>query len=134
MTTREEWLNELTSAMRPMFQSIGHPLPDKLRVSCGWPTKHALPNKKGIVALGECWYFQCSADQSTELFISPRLSEAPEVARTLAHELCHAANGKACGHRGEFITVAKAVGLQKPWTMTPASAELMAKLATLCEP
>jgi hypothetical protein len=52
--TCEDWLIELTNALRPVFQEIGHPLPDKLRVSCGWPSSGGLNKKRR--ALGECWY------------------------------------------------------------------------------
>src|SRR5262249_32833811 len=76
---------------------------------------------------------EASADGSVEVFVSPSVSDAQEVARILAHELCHAANGKPCGHKGEFITVAKAMGFMKPWTQTPASPELAERLRLLVE-
>jgi hypothetical protein len=28
----------LTDALRPVFAGLGHPLPEKLRASCGWPS------------------------------------------------------------------------------------------------
>jgi hypothetical protein len=48
MMAREEWLNKLTESLRSTFADLGHPLPDKLRISCGWPSSHALANKKGM--------------------------------------------------------------------------------------
>lgn len=128
---REEWLNELTQALRPVFQEIGHPLPDKLRVSCGWPSKGGLSKKKRVVA--QCWYSDASADGTTEVFVSPFRADGHVVAEDLAHELCHAANGKACGHKGEFITVAKALGFTAPWKETPASPALAERLHAMAD-
>ena len=125
-------MNELTAAMRPMFQGVEAPLPAKLRASCGWPSKGGLAGKKGRV-VGQCWYPESSADGTTEVFISPVRSEGHQVAEDLAHELVHAANGKACGHKGEFITVAKALGFTKPWKQTPASPELAARLHAMAD-
>lgn len=133
MMTREEWLNELTDALRPVFAGLGHPLPDKLRASCGWPSTHAMANKKGMRALGECWYSQCSADSSVEIFVSPAQSDGYSVAGAMAHELVHAANGEYQGHRGKFIIVAKAVGLLKPWPESHPSDELAARMRGLVD-
>jgi SprT-like family len=132
--TREEWLNTLTNELRPVFEDLGYPLPDKLRVSCGWPSKGGLPKKNGMATIGQCWYHQTSGDQSTEVFVSPTVDDTAQVAATLVHELCHAANGKPCGHRGEFVKVAKAVGLLGPWSATTASEQLAAALATFYGP
>jgi hypothetical protein len=76
---------------------------------------------------------RCSADGSIEIFLSPVLSDGHRVAEGLAHELCHAADSKACHHRGEFITVAKALGFQKPWTSTPATPALEAHLHAMAD-
>jgi hypothetical protein len=92
-----------------------------------------MPNKKGTRTAGQCWYPHASADGRTEVFISPAYSDSFDVARALAHELCHAANGKPCGHKGEFVVVDKALGFQKPWTMTPCGPDLEARLKALVE-
>ena len=42
IATREEWLGALVDALRPVFAELGYPLPDRIRVSCGWPSKSAL--------------------------------------------------------------------------------------------
>lgn len=129
MMTREKWLDEMTDRLRPVFQEIGHVLPEKIRVSCGWPSKGGLSRKKRVV--GQCWYPECSADATTEIFISPYRSDGCLVTEDLAHELVHAAVGKGHGHRGMFITVAKKLGFTAPWKETPATDELKARLASL---
>jgi hypothetical protein len=125
----EEWLNQLTDALRPVFDEIGHQLPEKLRVSCGWPSRKALGKKR---ALGQSWYPQNSADQHTEVFISPFEGNTERAAETLAHELEHAAG--CHGHGKEFVKVAGALGFQKPWKSTPPTPELTERLAQLCAP
>lgn len=127
--TREEWLNKLTDALRPVFAEIGHPLPDKLRISCGWPSRKALGKKR---VLGQCWYPENSADQHTEVFISPFEGTGARAAEILAHELVHAAG--LHGHGAKFAKVAGLIGFTKPWKSTPASSELTEKLLLLCEP
>ena len=87
--TREEWLNQLTERLRPIFDGLGHPLPAKVRASCGFPSHGALSNKRRVV--GQCWYPEASADATTEVFVSPVQSDGLTVAETLAHELVHAA-------------------------------------------
>jgi hypothetical protein len=132
MMTREEWLNNLTDALRPRFQDLSAPLPAKVRISCGWPSKKALARRKRVI--GQCWNPECSCDQTTEVFISPVLSEAfgPQgVGATLVHELVHAAVGTAAGHKRPFSRVAKALGLEGPWTSTSATPELEELLRTL---
>jgi hypothetical protein len=124
--TREEWLNKLITALRPWFDSLGQPLPEKLRVSCSWPSKNALSRKKRVV--GQCWYPASSADGTTEVLVSYVQAEPLEVAETIAHELVHAAVGPGHGHGGLFIALARQLGFTKPWKSTPATEELKAEL------
>jgi hypothetical protein len=128
---REEWLNKLIEKLRPMFESAEAPLPAKLRVSCSWPSKGGLAQKKRVI--GQCWYPEASTDGTTEVLVSYTQADPLEVAAVLVHELVHASNGEPTGHRGKFITVAKAVGLVGPWKSTTASEELKAKLQKLID-
>jgi hypothetical protein len=118
--TREEWLITLAEMMRPVFADLGYTLPEKLRVSVGWPSSKALAGKGGSRAIGQCFYPECSKDKATELFISPVLEDGMRVADTLAHELAHAALGKGHGHGPKFARVAKALGLEGKPTNTVA--------------
>ena len=127
--TREQWLNELAAAMRPIFAGAPGgpwPVPDKLRISVGWPSERALSKKKRVI--GQCWHPKCSADAHHEIFVSPVLGDAHQAAETVLHEMIHAVVGTECGHKGAFVACAKAVGFLKPWTSTPASDELKARL------
>jgi hypothetical protein len=125
--TREEWLLRLANAMRPSFELIGHPVPDQLRVTCGWPSKGGRAPRHQ--RMGECWSPEASADQTVEIFISPCLGDKLQVAEVLVHEMIHAAG--APGHRGKFPKIAKALGLRKPWRATRATEELKARLNAL---
>lgn len=133
--TREEWLNMQTLALRPLFQDAGFPLPDKIGVTCGWPSTKALGSRKRRI--GECWNPECSKEGTTEIFISPLLDETmgvQGVVATLYHELIHAAVGTHHGHKGAFVKAAKKLGLTGPWTSTTAGPECLAKLATVLVP
>jgi hypothetical protein len=125
--TREEWLMCLVNALHPAFEEIGHPLPMQVRVTCGWPSKAALaPRHRRI---GECWPSEASVDQTVEIFISPCLGTGLDAAETLVHELVHAAGAK--GHRGLFPSIAKTIGLKRPWRATTATPALRQRLNDL---
>lgn len=117
--TREQWLNLAATFMADKFKETGKPLPEKLHVSCGFPTKGAVSGK----IIGQCFYPEVSSEAFTEVFIHPKLSDSQEVAAVLAHELCHAALGPGFGHRKEFKTLAYAMMLTGPATATVGSEE-----------
>lgn len=129
--TREDWLLALTAALKPLFVQHAATLPTKLRVSCGWPSRSATASKARRI--GECWTPKASADVTTEIFISPCLADAVRVADVLVHELCHAAVGIECGHKGAFAKLARAIGLEGKLTATVASAALAAELKRLAD-
>jgi len=125
-TTRESWLAALADAMRPTFTALGYAIPEKLRVSAGWPCRNALSDAKGNRAIGQCFAPVCSADGATELFISPVLADPMRVADVLAHELAHAAVGTEHGHKAPFARAAHALGLEGKATATVAGEAFMA--------
>ncbi len=126
---REDWLQQMIELLRPDFEQAGSPLPEKIRVSCGFPSKSALsPTKRRI---GECWGVESSEDNSYQVFISPLLKEGIEVSATLVHELVHTAVGIECKHRGPFPRVAKALGLEGKMTATVPGEALKARLKEL---
>jgi len=131
MDTREQWLNELTDKLRPMFAAIDFPLPEKIRASCGFPSKGALAKKRQRV--GEAWSSDQSEDRHFETFVTPMISEPVEVAAIQVHELCHCAAGLECKHRKPFTTAARAIGLEGRMTATVAGEELKATLEGLVE-
>lgn len=103
-TTREQWLSDGVDLLRPWFSSHGYDVPDKLRVSVGWP-------RGSRKAIGQCWHAVAAKDNVPQVFISPALGTGLAALDTLAHELVHAAIDPHSGHAGKFVTASKAVGL-----------------------
>lgn len=128
--TREEWLVAATTALKPSFLETGSAIPEKVRVTCGWPS-HGGRAKKRVT--GECWPAKKSADAHFEIFIAPTLAASIEVLGTLVHELVHAAVGLDAGHKAEFRKVATELGLEGKMTETAVGSELEARLHDLAE-
>lgn len=126
MPSREEWLGRMVDAFRPEFASHGYPLPERIRVSCGWPSRSALSGK--VQRIGEAWSHRCSDDGAHETFLSPVLADPIDVGATLVHELVHHAVGVEHGHKGPFRTLALAVGLAGKMTATTAGDALRERL------
>lgn len=112
--------------LRSDFLNVGAALPDRIRVSCGWPSKGALAVKTKRV--GECWSATCSGDETFEVFISPCLKDSNVVLATLTHELVHCACGVECRHGGAFKKVAKSLNLEGKMTATTAGETLKERL------
>lgn len=124
MDTREQWLNSALSIIRAhLLEIAGADVPLTTKVSCG-----LAGGRIGAKRIGECWNTASSADGSTEIFISPVLSDVTGpcgVLATLVHEAIHAAVGVEHGHKKPFQIVAKAAGLEGKMTATTAGASLM---------
>lgn len=127
MLTREEVLGLLAQGLVPLFSAIGLAYPEKLRLACGWPKGKARAGH----ALGQCWTDEASADGTTEIFITPAISDISVIAHVLVHELIHACVGIAEGHKGAFKSAALAIGLEGKMTSTTPTPELAAKLAAI---
>lgn len=124
---REEWLNEAVKALAPTFkQRTGLGLPD-VHVSVGFPSRGGTSTKKRVI--GQCWPTQ---EHGAQIFISPMLEDSFDVLATLVHELVHALHPDS-GHRGDFVTTSKSMGLVKPWTATSAGEDLEPVLTRLIE-
>lgn len=117
---REEWL-ELAANEHcwPLIESKGGDRPEKMRYSIGFPKG----SRGGKLAIGQCWAPDVSHDAHFEIFCSPLIS-ARETLVTLLHELVHASVGLACQHKGEFKTLALAIGFKAPMKTTPPTPEL----------
>lgn len=128
--TREQWLNAAVDLMRPLFKENFNPIPKKVRVTCGWPSKSALAAKSRRI--GECWSPSASGDKVTEMFISPYLHDVANpglgVLETLVHEAVHAAVGVEHGHKAPFGKMARAIGLEGKLTSTHAGETLMKQI------
>lgn len=105
-TTREEWLTQATAELRPAFEIAGSKLPERIRLTCGFPL-HAKRNN----AIGECWIDSASADKHYEILISPVLADPTKVFEVLVHELCHTARG-SFNHGVNFQKIATAMLLE----------------------
>jgi len=115
--TREQWLNKAAGQLaRRVFKPAALALPEKLRVSCGWPSKKALsPNGR---ALAQCFDAGCSDDGTIEVFVSPVLAERLDVLAAFTHELLHAAVGPDAKHGSPFKQGMAAIGLEGKATST----------------
>jgi hypothetical protein len=114
--TREAWLEAAVVRLTRLFKNINIDIPD-VRVSVGWPSKGGLSTKSPVI--GQCWKAEISTDGVPQIFISPTLGEQTlSVLATLVHELIHAWDDCKSGHKGEFIRVAKQIGLQGKMTAT----------------
>jgi hypothetical protein len=102
---REAWLHAVTAALREPFKQLGYPIPDKVRLSCGFPSVHGIAAMSPRV--GECWSSTYSGDGHHEILVSPVIADNMNVAGVLTHELIHAAVGGEHGHKGPFRKLAK---------------------------
>lgn len=105
---REGWLTELAKRSERFFVNTKL---SPYRVTVGWPLGGALSKKKRI--LGQCFASEVSAGKIHEIFITPLIHDASEVAGVLMHEMTHVAAGIKAGHKGHFIKVAQRIGLTK---------------------
>lgn len=124
--TREQWLEMVTNHYRADFEAVGSPLPDSVRVSCGF-TSQGRRGKR----IGECWTDTASEGGVHEIFIVPRMSDSIAVGAILVHELVHAAVGVDKGHKGPFRKVATALGLEGKMTATVPGEITLARLAEI---
>ena len=109
MNTREEWLSKAVAELRPVFDSVGHPLPEKIKASCGFPSSNARARKNR--AVGEWWSSKQSPSGSHEIFIAPQVSDSFDVFGVLVHELAHSAT-EGDGHMGRFPKLVKSLWLE----------------------
>lgn len=80
-TDRESWLTAATLELSPLFEMAGKPLP-KVRVTCGFPLSF-----KRTRITSEVYPASASKDGTTEVMISPTVSDPVEVFGTLANAL-----------------------------------------------
>jgi len=127
-STREAWLTAAINAVRPMFATAGYPLPRKVRVSVGFGYNSGAENKH---ILAQAWANFASADGTPAVFISPVIADAVDAFGALMHELVHVADNCESGHRGTFVKIGEAIGLEgKPTQMLPGIV-LEAQLVTI---
>ena len=128
--TREAWLHRAIEAFRPRFAEIGLPLPEKLHVSVGFGYSSRAESK---YILGQCWARRASADGVNHIFLGPQEGDPAAMLVSLLHELIHAADDCASGHKGAFAEAATRLGFEGPMTRTPPGLDLTAEVITLAE-
>lgn len=121
VVNRERWLGLVMDELRPYFKEAGHPLPKNVRVSVGFPSRHARSGK--VRAMGESWQSSVSLDKTYEVFVSPIEDDSVNAAAILTHELGHVADDFKHGHRVPFKRIVRAVGLDGPASATVAGSQ-----------
>lgn len=117
---RQQWLESVVEALRRRFAEVGYAIPQKVRVTIGWPKRAATCGR-----IGECWSAEASSDGHAECFISPELTRGLYIVEVLAHELVHATMGAGVGHGPPFRRLALAIGLCGPMRSTTSGPEMM---------
>ena len=115
---RQEWLEYGLIALRKHFEACGYAIPDKVRISIGFPK-----GARGKNVIGQCFYSDGVSDKHAEVFVSPAIGTKTASARildVLAHELCHTVAGPKAKHGSAFKQVATAIGLEGKMTATTA--------------
>ena len=118
-SNREEWLNAAVEELRPIFDAVSFTLPDKIRVTCGFPSSRARAANKFV---GEHWSPHASSDGSHEILISPVVDDPLGVFAILVHELSHAATD-GHGHDRVFLKCVRSLWLEgRPTATFPGDA------------
>jgi hypothetical protein len=125
---REQWLNNAVTSVRGIFHANGFPIPDHVRVSCGFPSKRARSLYRNV---GEHFSPDASEDATHQIFISPVLDDSVEVLGVLMHELSHAVTGSS--HGTEFKHCVRKVWLEGSLTQTKVGAEFRSNFAPILE-
>jgi len=134
---RETWLNAGIVALQAEVFPLAQIPPEawdnkKYRVTCGFPLGYR-GSKSGAIVLGQVFDPAISADGTFEICLNPILYDPIKVLEALTHECGHVHAGIACGHRGEFRRVARAIGLIGPLTATVAGPALKTILRGIAE-
>ena len=103
--TREDWLTDAVAQLRPIFDVIGKPIPNRIRVTAGHPI-----NFKRNRRLGDCHAAGDSADRSIEICVSPTIAKPVAVFTVLLSQLCRATAG-ALSYGTAYESIATEVGL-----------------------
>lgn len=120
---REQWLNEMVVLLRPVFQEKSYPIPENVKVSCGYGKK----NK----AIGVC--VEIIEEGRFEIFISPEIDDIYEVCNALVHELSHACVGGANKHNSLFQDCVFSMHLDGPARSTQVTEEFKQLMRPILE-
>lgn len=120
--TREEWLVAAVDMIRPSFEKENAKIPEKLKVSIGFPPKGGLAKRR---VLGVCCMPAMASDGLPQIYINPTIEHiggSCGILAVLVHECVHACG--ISGHGEAFKRIALAVGLEGKMTSTTATSWL----------
>lgn len=123
---REEYLQKAVAEVAYLFELHGFELPE-VNVSCSWAGGRGNKNK----TIGQCWARNRSAAGINEIYISPAIEDSVEALEILVHELVHAVDDCEHGHKGPFVAMMKALGLEGKPTATHAGERLRDELTDI---
>jgi len=113
--TAEEWCRAGIELYRPMMESVKGVTLAEYHISMGFTNGGTRRTRTG----GQTWGPSASTDKLHHIFLNPRLPDPMTILRVSVHEAIHVAAGLVHGHKGLFVTIAKACGMDKKWTATP---------------
>jgi hypothetical protein len=116
--TREQWLNRSVDIL---FDVI---LTDEVIAPYTAPPVRVSVAPMASKRLGVCHVRRISDDGHNEIFITAHIDDSIEILGVLVHELIHALDDCASGHRNYFAKVARAAGLEGKFTATTAGPQL----------
>jgi hypothetical protein len=118
------WLRSAVRYLRKDFREIGYPLPHGIQIDVSFPT---YPRKK----VGSNWMGSHWRPFDTHLIhINPTLTGLWAL-DILVHELVHAVAPEKAHHGGEFMKIAKAIGLDDSGPSAEAKDPLMRRLIAI---
>jgi predicted Zn-ribbon and HTH transcriptional regulator len=124
---REQYLTECVNALS-ISVFTNYTLPP-VNVSCSWPGGRGSKNK----TIGQCWARSASKALINEIFISPVVDKSIDAIDILTHELIHAIDDCEHGHRKQFTSIMRAIGLEGKPTATHAGERLHAELSKITD-
>ena len=125
---RETWLTEgADQILSDIFKDEADNIP-KYRVACGYPPRH-----RGGKVMGVCINASVSNDETFEVFINPSIEDGLTALDILTHELVHVVDMNESGHKGNFVRIARKIGLEGKPTECRAGYKLSKELKSISD-
>ena len=125
---RETWLTEgADQILSDIFKDEADNIP-KYRVACGYPPRH-----RGGKVMGVCINASVSNDETFEVFINPSIEDGLTALDILTHELLHVVDMNESGHKGNFVRIARKIGLEGKPTECRAGYKLSKELKSISD-
>lgn len=106
--TREQWLTEAAALLQErVFGPAGIEVP-RFQVSVGWPAGKGTRSS----TIGQCFNAAWNEEGDPSIFISPAIKDHMDLLACLTHEMIHAWDDCASGHRGPFVDTFRKIGME----------------------